>query len=326
MNTIIVTSGEPAGIGPDVAVALAHVAFDAGVVVIGDGDLLASRAAQTGAEVSFEPFAPGATRGHAGHGRLAVLHVPLKAPVVAGRLDPRNSAYVLELLDRALAGCLERRFQALVTCPVHKAAIARSGVAFSGHTEYLAAAAGGRGVMLLETGAMRVALATTHLPLRAVADTLTRAGVETTLSVVHDDLRERFGVASPRIAVCGLNPHAGEQGCLGSEEREIIAPAIQRMRAQGMRVEGPLPADTVFVAGRLRRYDVVVAMYHDQGLPVVKHAGFGEAVNVTLGLPFVRTSVDHGTALELAGSGRASASSLVAAVRRAAELCAPREP
>ena len=319
------TSGEPAGIGPDVAVALAHVAFDAGVVVAGDRDLLERRAARIGVEVSFEAFAPAAARRHAGRGRLAVLHVPLRSPVVAGRLDPRNSAYVLELLDCALAGCMDGRFQALATCPVHKAAIARSGVAFSGHTEYLAAAAGRRGVMLLETGAMRVALATTHLPLRAVADALTQEGLETTLSIVHDDLRKRFRVASPRIAVCGLNPHAGEHGCLGREEQEVIAPAVRRMQAQGMRVAGPLPADTVFVAERLRQYDVVVAMYHDQGLPVVKHAGFGEAVNVTLGLPFVRTSVDHGTAVELAGSGRASATSLVAAVRRAAELCAPRQ-
>ena len=305
--------------------ALAHVAFDASVVVVGDGDLLESRAAGLGVEVSFEPFAPsapGATRKHAGDGRLAVLHVPLRVRATCGRLDPRNSAYVLELLERALAGCLDGRFQALVTCPVHKAAVARSGVAFSGHTEYLAAAAGARGVMLLETGDMRVALATTHLPLRAVADALTQAHLEATLAIVHDDLRKRFGMASPRIAVCGLNPHAGEHGLLGGEEREVIAPAIRRMQAQGMRVAGPLPADTAFVAERLPQYDVVVAMYHDQGLPVIKHAGFGEAVNITLGLPFVRTSVDHGTALELAGSGRASASSLTAAVRRAAELCA----
>ena len=325
MNTIVVTSGEPAGIGPDVALALAHVAFDAEVVVAGDGDLLESRAARLGVEVSFEPFAPGAAHRHAGDGRLAVLHVPLQAPVTSGRLDERNSAYVLELLERALAGCLDGRFQALVTCPVHKAVVARSGVAFSGHTEYLAAAAGARGVMLLEAGEMRVALATTHLPLRAVADALTQTHLEATLAIVHDDLCKRFGVASPRIAVCGLNPHAGEHGLLGSEEREVIAPAIRRMQAQGMRVAGPLPADTAFVAERLRQYDVVVAMYHDQGLPVIKHAGFGEAVNITLGLPFVRTSVDHGTALELAGSGRASASSIVAAVRRAVELCAAQE-
>ena len=321
MKTVIVTSGEPAGIGPDISIALAHTGLDAAVVVAGDVDLLRRRAAQLGVEVSFEPFTTGPLQRHVGDGRLAVRHVALKTPVADGRPDPRNAAYVLELIDRAVDDCMAGRFSALVTCPVSKAVIVRAGVGFSGHTEYLAAGAGTQSVMLLETGRLRVALATTHLPLSSVASALTRERIETTLSIVHDDLQKRFGFASPRIAVCGLNPHAGEQGCLGREEETVIAPAIERMKKAGMQVHGPLPADTVFVADHLRQYDVVVAMYHDQGLPVVKHAGFGKAVNITLGLPFVRTSVDHGTAFDLAGSGRASPSSLVAAVRRAVQLC-----
>ncbi len=321
MKTVIVTSGEPAGIGPDISIALAHTGLDAAVVVAGDVDLLRRRAAQLNVEVSFEPFTTGPLQRHVGDGRLAVRHVALKTPVADGRPDPRNAAYVLELIDRAVDDCMAGRFSALVTCPVSKAVIVGAGVGFSGHTEYLAAGAGAQSVMLLETGRLRVALATTHLPLSSVAGALTRERIETTLSIVHDDLQKRFGFASPRIAVCGLNPHAGEQGCLGREEETVIAPAIERMKKAGMQVHGPLPADTVFVADHLRRYDVVVAMYHDQGLPVVKHAGFGKAVNITLGLPFVRTSVDHGTAFDLAGSGRASPSSLVAAVRRAVQLC-----
>lgn len=321
MKTVIVTSGEPAGIGPDIALALAHTAFDAAVVVAGDLHLLRRRAAQLGMEVSLEEAGDGAPRRHAGDGRLAVRHVALKTPVADGQLNPRNSEYVLALLDGAVDGCMAGRFSALVTGPVSKAAVIRAGANFSGHTEYLAARADAHGVMLLEAGRLRVALATTHLPLSAVAGALTRERIETTLSVVHADLQKRFRIASPRMAVCGLNPHAGEQGCLGREEETVIAPAIERMKKTGMHLRGPLPADTAFTPEALRRCDVVVAMYHDQGLPVIKHAGFGEAVNITLGLPFVRTSVDHGTALELAGSGRASASSLVAAVRRAVQLC-----
>lgn len=321
MKTVIVTSGEPAGIGPDIALALAHTAFDAAVVVAGDIHLLRRRAAQLGLAVSLVEAGDGAPRRHAGDGRLAVRHVALKAPVADGQLEPRNANYVLALLDGAVDGCMAGRFSALVTGPVSKAAVIRAGANFSGHTEYLAARAGAHGVMLLEAGRLRVALATTHLPLSAVAGALTRERIETTLSVVHADLQKRFRIASPRMAVCGLNPHAGEQGCLGHEEETVIAPAINRMKKAGMHLRGPLPADTAFTPEALRQCDVVVTMYHDQGLPVVKHAGFGEAVNITLGLPFVRTSVDHGTALELAGSGRASASSLVAAVRRAVQLC-----
>jgi len=320
MKSVIVTSGEPAGIGPDIALALAHTAFDAGVVVAGDIHLLRRRAAQLGVAVSLDD-AGGAPRRHAGDGRLAVRHVALKAPATDGRLDSRNAGYVLEMIDGAVDGCLAGRYSALATCPVSKAAVIRAGADFSGHTEYLAARAGAHGVMLLEAGKLRVALATTHLPLAAVAGALTRERLETTLSVVHADLQKRFRIAAPRLAVCGLNPHAGEMGCLGREEEAVIAPAIKRMKKAGMHLRGPLPADTAFTPEALRRCDVVVAMYHDQGLPVVKHAGFGEAVNITLGLPFVRTSVDHGTALELAGSGRASASSLAAAVRRAVQLC-----
>jgi 4-hydroxythreonine-4-phosphate dehydrogenase len=252
-----------------------------------------------------------------------VLDVPLGAPCVAGRLDPANAGHVLALLDRAIDGALRGEFSAIVTAPVQKSVINDAGVPFTGHTEYLAARTqAAHPVMLLAADNLRVALATTHLPLRAVSDAITPALLDTTLRIVNDDVRRLWGVARPRIAVCGLNPHAGESGHLGTEDRDVIAPALARARAAGMLVDGPLPADTVFVPRNLSNYDVVLAMYHDQGLPVLKHAGFGHAVNVTLGLPVVRTSVDHGTALDLAGTGRADAGSLVAATRLAMEFAA----
>jgi 4-hydroxythreonine-4-phosphate dehydrogenase len=265
--------------------------------------------------VDFEGPAPARRRG------LAVRHVPLAAPAVAGKLDPANSAAVLRTLDVAADGCRDGTFCAMVTAPVHKGVINDAGIAFTGHTEYLAERTGTpHVVMMLAGGDMRVALATTHVALRDVADRITRAGLERTVRVLLADLAGRFGLRRPRVAVAGLNPHAGESGYLGREEIEVITPVLEKLRREGHALAGPLPADTLFVPAQLARYDCVLAMYHDQGLPVLKHAAFGGGVNVTLGLPIIRTSVDHGTALDLAGTGRAHAGSLVEAIRLADTL------
>jgi len=254
-------------------------------------------------------------------GHLAVLHLPLAAPCVAGQLDARNAHQVLRLIERAVDGCLSGEFAAMVTAPVQKSVINEAGVAFSGHTEYIAERCGAPlPVMMLTAGSLRVALATTHLPLRAVPDAITLAGLLTVLRILARDLQQYFGIARPRIAVCGLNPHAGEGGHLGREEQLVIEPALRALRAEGLDVHGPLPADTLFVPRNVAGFDAVLAMYHDQGLPVLKHAGFGAAVNVTLGLPIVRTSVDHGTALDLAGTGRAESGSLQAALALALDM------
>jgi 4-hydroxythreonine-4-phosphate dehydrogenase len=280
--------------------------------------LLPSPSTQLGLSVRLREF--DAARAPATD-ELEVLHVPLAAPVAAGRLDPANSPYVLALLDRAAAGCMDASFAAMVTAPVHKGAINDAGIAFTGHTEYLARLTSTpRVVMMLAGGGLRVALATTHLALAEVASAITREGLEATLRILHRELQRHFGVAAPRILVAGLNPHAGEGGHLGREEVEVILPVLDRLRQQGMRLDGPLPADTLFTPQVLARGDCVLAMYHDQGLPVLKYASFGRGVNVTLGLPIVRTSVDHGTALELAGSGKADAGSLVAAIEMALEM------
>ena len=302
---IAITSGEPAGVGPELCVQLAAGGVaDCDVVVLGDRALLASRAAAIGL-----PFT------------AAVEHHALRTPARAGVLDSKNSPYVIELLDAALAGLAAGRFDAMVTAPVHKGVIADTGLAFTGHTEYLAERTGcARPVMLLVAGTLRVALVTTHLPLRRVPEALSQPEIEAVIGVLHDDLIKKFGIAAPRIAVLGLNPHAGEGGHLGSEDDGIIAPAIAAARARGIDAFGPLPADTAFVPRELARCDAVLAMYHDQGLPTLKHAGFGHAVNVTLGLPVLRTSVDHGTALDLAGTGRADVGSLAAAVALAVDL------
>jgi 4-hydroxythreonine-4-phosphate dehydrogenase len=289
--------------------------------VIGCRALLAERARQLGLSLRLESYLPDSAPAEHVPGHLHVLDVPLTAPCVAGRLDPANAAHVLAMLDRAIAGACKGEFAAIVTAPVQKSVINDAGVPFTGHTEYLAARTNAdHPVMLLAADSLRVALATTHLPLRAVSDAITGRLLDITLRIVHDDMRSLWGLERPRIAVCGLNPHAGESGHLGTEDRYVIQPAIDRARAAGMLVEGPLPADTVFVPRHLSNYDVVLAMYHDQGLPVLKHAGFGHAVNVTLGLPIVRTSVDHGTALDLAGTGRADAGSLAAATKLAIEF------
>ena len=323
MIRLAITVGEPAGIGPDICLDLARAAPapELELTLIGDRHLLAARAAMLGVDVRLRPFDAGHAPAPSEPGTLAVLHVALPRPPPPGQPDPANALTLLEGLDHAVTGCLDGRFDALVTAPLDKGVIGDAGIPFSGHTEYLAARCGtSQVVMMLVADRLRVALATTHLPLREVADALTVDGIAGTLRILDHDLRRRFGLARPRIAVCGLNPHAGERGHLGREEIDVIAPAIAVARAAGLDVTGPLPADTLLTPARLAPFDAVLAMYHDQGLPVLKYAGFGRAVNVTLGLPIIRTSVDHGTACDLAGSGRADAGSLIAAVRLAAEL------
>jgi 4-hydroxythreonine-4-phosphate dehydrogenase len=304
--------------------ALAEDALASRIVIVADRDLIRSRARSLRSAVAVDDFDSDAAA-PARRRRLRVRHVPLAVPAVAGKLDPANSAAVLRSLDVAASGCRDGTFSAMVTAPVHKGAINDAGIAFTGHTEYLAALTGARHVvMMLVGGGMRVALATTHVALKEVAGRITRASLERTVRVLLSDLAGRFGMRRPRVAVAGLNPHAGESGYLGREEIEIIAPVLEKLRREGHALAGPLPADTLFVPAQLARYDCVLAMYHDQGLPVLKHAGFGHAVNITLGLPIVRTSVDHGTALDLAGTGRADAGSLVAATRLAIEFAARR--
>ena len=307
---IIVTSGEPAGIGPDIIAALDPSRFEARLVIAGDRDLLAARAAALGSQISYVDYGAGAAPD-----QLEVIHQPLAAVSHPGRPDPANAGYVLQLLERACRGCLDGEFEAMVTAPLQKEVINRAGVPFSGHTEYLAAACGAPlPVMLLSTDRLRVALVTTHLPLREVADAISAESICRTIEILADGLRDNFALSDPRIKVCGLNPHAGENGYLGREEIDVIIPALDSLRARGLDVQGPFPADTLFTRHMLEDADAVVAMYHDQGLPVLKHAGFHNAVNTTLGLPILRTSVDHGTALDLAGSGRASPASLFAAI------------
>jgi 4-hydroxythreonine-4-phosphate dehydrogenase len=316
--TIAVTAGEPAGIGPDLCLAIAQLALPCQLVILGSHELLTERAQLLGLDLALPAYSAGEARTG-----VSVLDIPLAAPCQPGRLDPANSAHVLAMLDRAIDGALQREFAAIVTAPVQKSVINDAGVPFTGHTEYLAARTRAtHPVMLLAADNLRVALATTHLPLRAVSDAISGELLDTVLRILDEDVRRLWGVSRPRIAVCGLNPHAGESGHLGTEDRDVIAPAVERARAAGMLVDGPLPADTVFVPRNVSNYDVVLAMYHDQGLPVLKHAGFGHAVNVTLGLPVVRTSVDHGTALDLAGTGRADAGSLIAATKLAMDFAA----
>ena len=306
--TIAVTTGEPAGIGPELAATLLSDPWPARIVLVGDAGLLARRGGRP---------VPGAN----------LLHVPLAVPSTAGRLEAANARYVLALLDAALEGCASGRFDAIVTAPVHKGVINDAGIPFTGHTEYLAERTGAPlPVMMLAGGGLRVALATTHLPLAAVSAALTGERLAAVLRILDTDLRGKFGIAAPRILVCGLNPHAGEGGHLGREEIEVIEPTLRALQAEGLRLTGPVPADTAFLPERLAGHDAVLAMYHDQGLPVLKRAAFGRGVNVTLGLPVIRTSVDHGTALDLAGSGRADPGSLREALRLAVELCTARRP
>jgi 4-hydroxythreonine-4-phosphate dehydrogenase len=315
---LAVTPGEPAGIGPDLVVALASRPRDSDWVAVADPQLLLDRAQLLGLPLQLETDASRPARAA---GRLTVVPVALQAPVRPGCLDVGNARYVLSTLEHAIDGCLRGSYRGMVTGPVQKSIINDAGIAFSGHTEFLCQRAGADDVlMLLVAGELRVALATTHIPLRAVPDAITRVLLERRLGLLVDGLRQRFGIDRPRILVAGLNPHAGESGHLGREDMDVIAPACEAARRAGAAVRGPLPADTLFTPAMLADADAVLAMYHDQGLPVLKHAGFGAAVNVTLGLPFIRTSVDHGTALDLAGTGRAHTGSFEAALTLAGRL------
>ncbi|HUG97714.1 MAG TPA: 4-hydroxythreonine-4-phosphate dehydrogenase PdxA [Gammaproteobacteria bacterium] len=317
LPAIALTAGEPAGIGPELCLAIARRPWPARLVALAPLEHLRELAARLELPVIVRPATEPEPHNA---GELQVFDVPLQVPVTPGRPDTRNAPAVLRMLDHAARGCLDGRFDAMVTAPVHKAIINEAGRPFSGHTEYLAELSGGTPVMMLAAGALRVALVTTHLPLARVPAAITPERLETVLRVLHGDLRARFGIATPHILVAGLNPHAGEGGHLGDEEIRVITPVIESLRAAGLDLEGPLPADTLFTPDRLARADAVLAMYHDQGLPVLKYAGFGHAVNITLGLPLVRTSVDHGTALDIAGTGNADPGSMVAALEMALEL------
>ena len=328
---IAVTVGEPAGVGPELCLRLAEREWPMPLVLIGDRTTLDLRAAALGIRSLPEFLGPPPRDGRAASSvaddvpPISIWNHPLPDVVIPGKLNPNNSREVIETLDSAIDGCVAGYFAAMVTAPVHKRAINDAGIAFTGHTEYLAdATSTPRVVMMLVGGGLRVALATTHLPLKDVSAAITDESLATTVRIVDADLRSKCGIASPRIAVCGLNPHAGEGGYLGREEIDVIAPVISRLRDEGMEVSGPYPADTIFVPDHAKHHDAIVAMFHDQGLPVLKAASFGGGVNVTLGLPFIRTSVDHGTALDLAGTGRADAGSLFAAVELAVEMAMER--
>lgn len=321
---IAVTSGEPAGIGPELCFCLAAFEGAARPVILGDRDLLQARAQALGLKIGFRDFCP---KNPVDRNTLEILHLPLAVTSKAGELNAANGSYVLALLDRALAGCQSGEFAAMATAPVHKGVINDAGVHFTGHTEYLAEKTGTPLVVMMlagntERGALRVALVTTHLPLKAVPEAITPAVLEQTIRILDADLRQKYGLAAPRILVTGLNPHAGEGGYLGSEEIEVITPILEKLRTEGLLLSGPHPADTLFTPPMLAQGDAVLAMYHDQGLTALKYATFGRGINVTLGLPIIRTSVDHGTALELAGTGRADPGSLFEAVAEAARMAA----
>ena len=329
---LAVTAGEPAGIGPDLCVQLAAVSPGIPLVVIADKHLLQQRAAQLGIGLQLQDYVGS---GETGSGEkqahshsplptphsLSIIHIPLAAPCHPGVLDAANSEYVLATLRRAVQGCRAGEFSGMVTAPVHKGIINDAGIPFTGHTEFLAGQTGTElVVMMLAGGGMRVALVTTHLPLKDVPAAITAPLLESVLRIIRRDLQSRFGIAQPRIMVAGLNPHAGEGGYLGREEIEVMIPVLDKLRAEGFNVGAPLPADTLFTPHKLAQCDCVLAMYHDQGLPVLKHASFGQGVNVTLGLPIIRTSVDHGTALDLAATGKADSGSLLVAINVAAEM------
>lgn len=318
------TPGEPAGIGPDLCVFLAQEAQPYPVIVISDAELLKQRAKQLELPLKIVEVSPeNLPELPAPEQTLYVWHTPLYEPAVAGQLNTANAPYVLETLTRAGQGCIDGLFSAMITAPAHKGIINQAGVPFSGHTEFLQELTHSpQVVMMLATHGLRVGLVTTHLPLREVADAITTERLESVTRILHSDLTEKFGIKNPRIIVCGLNPHAGEDGHLGREELDIIAPTLDRLRKEGMDLVGPLPADSVFTPTNLKQCDAVLAMYHDQGLPVLKHKGFGSAVNVSLGMPIIRTSVDHGTALDLAGTGEIDTGSLQVALVTAYQMAA----
>lgn len=318
---IVVTTGEPSGIGPDVLISACHREWPTQLVTIADSNLLQQRAQKLGTSIKIRPFDANSSPEKHRPGTLDIVELPIRYPVECGTLEVGNAAWVVESLRMAAAGCMDGSFSAVVTAPVNKSIINDSGLAFSGHTEFFADYAGvPKVVMMLASPSLRVALATTHLPLREVPDAITRDLLREVLSILATELKSKFGIDHPKILVAGLNPHAGEMGHLGTEEIDIIQPVISEFDTTRAEVIGPLPADTLFTQSYLETADAVLAMYHDQGLPVLKSQGFGEAVNITLGLPFIRTSVDHGTALALAGTGQAKDSSLIAAIRQAFEL------
>ncbi len=320
-KSVVITPGEPAGVGPDLVLALAQQAWPVELVVCADPALLLERAATLGLNIQLRDYVQGRPAQPQAAGTLTVLPVKTATPVTAGKLDVANSAYVVETLARACDGAISGEFAALITGPVQKSIINDAGIPFIGHTEFFADRSHcERVVMMLATEELRVALATTHLPLLAVPGAITRQSLHEVISILHHDLKTKFGIAEPQIYVCGLNPHAGEGGHMGHEEIDTIIPALDELRQQGMNLVGPLPADTLFQPKYLQHADAVLSMYHDQGLPVLKYQGFGRAVNITLGLPFIRTSVDHGTALELAATGTADAGSFRTAINLAIRM------
>ena len=320
-HRVVITPGEPAGIGPDLAIQLAQRDWPLELVVCADASLLTERAKLLGLPITLLPYDPEQPAKPQRAGTLTLLPVALHAPVTPGELNVENGRYVVETLARACDGCLNGEFAALVTGPVHKGIINDAGIPFTGHTEFFEERSGAaKVVMMLATEELRVALATTHLPLKTVSDAITPDLLREVITILHDDLRNKFGLAEPHVLVCGLNPHAGEGGHMGTEEIDTIIPVLEEMRAKGMNLSGPLPADTLFQPKYLDHADAVLAMYHDQGLPVLKYQGFGRGVNITLGLPFIRTSVDHGTALELAGLGKADVGSFITALNLAIKM------
>jgi len=320
-KSVVITPGEPAGVGPDLVLALAQQAWPVELVVCADPALLLERADKLGLSIQLRDYVQGRPAQPQAAGTLTVLPVKTAAPVTAGRLDVANSSYVVETLARACDGAISGEFAALITGPVQKSIINDAGIPFIGHTEFFADRSHcDRVVMMLATEELRVALATTHLPLLAVPGAITRQSLHEVITILHHDLKTKFGIAEPQIYVCGLNPHAGEGGHMGHEEIDTIIPALEELRQQGMNLIGPLPADTLFQPKYLQHADAVLSMYHDQGLPVLKYQGFGRAVNITLGLPFIRTSVDHGTALELAATGTADAGSFRTAINLAIRM------
>jgi len=317
---IALTPGEPAGIGPDIVLQMAQKEFNAKLVSFADSNLLLQRAQQLNIDININTVTDISQLPAHSPGQLQVMHIPLQITATPGELNPKNSAYVLDCLDKAVQYIQNNEINALVTGPVHKGIINKANIPFTGHTEYLAELTHGTPVMMLATHDLRVALVTTHLPLRQVSDAITPEKLEQVIRILHNDLVTKFSIKNPNILVCGLNPHAGEDGHLGHEEIEIIEPVLIRLRQENIKLQGPIPADTLFTPKYLDQADAVLAMYHDQGLPVLKHVGFGHAINITLGLPIIRTSVDHGTALELAGTGKANTGSLKAAIDLAIEL------
>lgn len=321
IHRLAITPGEPAGIGPDLLLQLAQQPQQAELVAVADPQLLQQRADSLGLPIELQTFAPTQAAQPHQAGSLKVMPVKLRQAVECGQLNQHNADYVLDTLRQATLGCMDNTFDAIVTAPVHKGIINQAGIKFSGHTEFLADLTNTKQVvMMLATPGLRVALATTHLPLRAIADAITPALLENVIRILQHDLQHKFGIANPAIYVCGLNPHAGEDGHMGREDEDIVKPVLKKLCTEGIQLHGPLPADTLFIPKYLDHADAVLAMYHDQGLPVLKHKGFGNAVNITLGLPIIRTSVDHGTALDLAGTGKADTGSLEYAITTAINM------